>query len=118
MEALLAKSTMPNLLDDHPPFQIDGNFGASSGVLECLVQSHLDGNVAVIELLPACTWVAGSLRGVCAIGGWSLEFRWEGSRLEMVTARCDPGALTRMAHIHHAGKRVVVEGVGEHTVEF
>ncbi|KAF9893084.1 hypothetical protein FE257_012495 [Aspergillus nanangensis] len=81
IDLLLAQSTLPNMLDTHPPFQIDGNFGAGAGIIEMLVQSHETG---VIRLLPACPpgWKNGSLRGVKARGGFELEFRWEDGTIQ------------------------------------
>ena len=74
MDMLLAQSTIPNMLDTHPPFQIDGNFGGGAGIVEMFVQSHEPG---VIRLLPACppNW-EGSIRGVRARGCFELEFSW------------------------------------------
>ncbi len=68
-----------NLFDAHPPFQIDGNFGGASGILEMLIQSQL----GKIELLPALPQALpqGSISGVCARGGFELDFTWEDSRL-------------------------------------
>ncbi len=72
--ALLANSTLPNLFDTHPPFQIDGNFGATAGILEMLVQSH----TGTIRLLPALppSWPSGALENVRLRGGFRLSFRW------------------------------------------
>ncbi|KAJ6180670.1 hypothetical protein N7519_011131 [Penicillium mononematosum] len=79
LNLLLSKSTLPNLLDSHPPFQIDGNFGGGAGIIEMLVQSHEPG---VIRILPACPkdWT-GSIRGVRARGGFELQFSFENSRV-------------------------------------
>ena len=79
---LLTHSTLPNLLDNHPPFQIDGNFGSLAAVIRMLVQSEFDdkGNVHV-KLLPALpdepAWQSGCVKGIAIKGGWTIDFEWK-----------------------------------------
>lgn len=81
-ERKIRGGSYPNLFDAHPPFQIDGNFGAAAGIIEMLIQSHLD----KIELLPALpdALSEGTISGVCARGGFELAFTWKDSILQDV----------------------------------
>ena len=75
--------TFPNLFCSHPPFQIDGNFGGTSGITEMLLQSQ-NGYIALLPALPS-EWRSGSARGLRARGNVSVDFNWNDSRVEQVT---------------------------------
>ena len=85
IQLFIQKSLYPNLLDIHPPFQIDGNFGFTAGVAEALLQSHED----FLRILPALPdhWKEGSIKGLKARGNIEVDLIWEDGKLNRLTLK-------------------------------
>ena len=82
---MLAHSIYPNMLDAHPPFQIDGNFGICAAICECLIQSY-NGKTELLPALPKA-WSSGSVRGFVLHTGEIINFSWKNGEIESVNKR-------------------------------
>lgn len=118
--------TYPNLFCAHPPFQIDGNFGATAGIAEMLLQSHGAGNV--IQLLPAlpatAAWRSGSFTGVRARGGFEVDLQWADGKLSHAVIKSRAGTKANvklpegMQVYNRKGKKIKVEQGSGNIVSF
>ena len=121
LQNLLARCTLPNLFDNHPPFQIDGNFGATAGIAEMLLQSHA-GEIVLLPALPKA-WPKGSVRGLRARGGYEVSMAWDGGVLTSATIRAGEDGVCRLrasvpVKITAGGNAIPVESDGANGVSF
>ena len=113
LTGLFQHRTLPNLFDLCGPFQIDGNFGATAGIAEMLLQSQWiekrDGkNLRVISVLPALpkAWPSGSVKGLCARDGFVMDFAWENGALKHLIIHSNLG---RSCLLRTGGREIVLQ---------
>ena len=111
----LQDSNLKNLFDTHPPFQIDGNLGASAGIVEMLLQSHI-----LIHLLPALpeVWPNGTVNGLRARGGFEVDMTWRSGALKEAVFTSLKGANAEIKCAGFEGDVTVEREDGGGNVEF
>jgi alpha-L-fucosidase 2 len=108
---LFKVSILDNLFDTHPPFQMDGNWGYTSGVVEMLLQSHLkESDAYLIHLLPALpkAWPEGSVKGLRARGGFTVDMAWKDGKVSHYRITGQPGRRAKV-RINGEYQEVTVE---------
>ncbi|TPG03646.1 glycosyl hydrolase family 95 catalytic domain-containing protein [Clostridium perfringens] len=124
LENQLTTSTLENLFDTHPPFQIDGNMGAVSGMAEMLVQSHL-GTINPLPALPTA-WEDGSFDGLKARGNFEVSANWNNNSLNLLKIKSGSGndcyleypGITEAIITDANGNKITPEVVSENVVKF
>jgi alpha-L-fucosidase 2 len=108
--------TYPNLLDAHPPFQIDGNFGGTSGITEMLLQSH-DGAVQLLPALPD-EWNNGRVTGLKARGGFTIDVAWKNKKITEVKIHSSLGNNFRIRTSSSLKGKDLKKAMGENSNPF
>jgi alpha-L-fucosidase 2 len=96
-ETMGGGGTYPNLFDAHPPFQIDGNFGATAGITEMLLQSQ-NGEIALLPALPMA-WKKGMIKGIKARGNFTVSINWNDGKLAQAKIYSAIGGLCRLSSL-------------------
>lgn len=94
LKTILVRCTLPNLWDTHPPFQIDGNLGATAGIAEMLLQSH-EGYLHILPALPDI-WESGSFTGLTSRGGYTVSAEWKNRRITRLSLTSETGGEVKL----------------------
>ena len=98
LRTLLSKKTHPNLWDVHPPFQIDGNFGATAGIAEMLLASH-EGYISILPALPYKEWKNIKVKGLRARGNFEVSFKYQNSLLKELIIKPNSGRPLKVKYL-------------------
>lgn len=101
--------TYPNMFDAHPPFQIDGNYGATAGICEMMLRSRAEDDQYTVDLLPAlpASWADGEITGLKTMGGLTVDIRFEGGKLAEAKIKAEQAPFRPVA-VRYAGATLAV----------
>ena len=108
VQLLFRNSTLDNLFDTHPPFQIDGNFGGAAGIAEMLLQSQ-NGELHILPALPT-TWPRGEIKGIRGQGGYTVAISWEQGKLKTLHITADKTGICNVRYRDQLLKVNLVKG--------
>ena len=115
LKKLLSVSTNPNMFDNHPPFQIDGNFGGTAAIAEALLQCT-DGEIKLLPALPV-QWSSGSVSGLRAKGGFTIDMSWSGGRLQAASVHAAADGNCRIRYDEESTTEISLKAGEDHKIK-